>query len=168
MAKRSRFEIFMPPNVLKAKVGGGVFTGLDPKIIKRAESAVERIKIQYPNWLVEDIDHLTDTWNTFQTAPSVTTAAELYRASHDLKGQAPTFDYPTIGRMAQSLCQLISAVSVPSKLPLTLVEAHVAAIRAAYKERAQDFSDQTLIVLIEELEAKVQLVRDIVTSKDAC
>ena len=36
MAREQPIELFMPPNMLKAKVGGGTFSGLDMAAIKRA------------------------------------------------------------------------------------------------------------------------------------
>ena len=41
MAREQPIELFMPPNMLKAKVGGGGFSGLDMAAIKRAEAAME-------------------------------------------------------------------------------------------------------------------------------
>jgi HPt (histidine-containing phosphotransfer) domain-containing protein len=54
---------------------------------------------------------------------------ELFRAEHDIKGEAATFGYPTVGTVAHSLCRLIEHTPDVSRIPLTLVEQHVDAVR---------------------------------------
>ena len=56
MAKEQPIEIFMPPNVLKAKVGGSGI--LDLGAVKRAEAAIEELKEEFSEWIVIDVDHL--------------------------------------------------------------------------------------------------------------
>ena len=40
MARQQPIELFMPPNMLKAKVGG-TYAGIDTAAIMRAEAAIE-------------------------------------------------------------------------------------------------------------------------------
>ena len=47
----------MPPNTLKAKVGGGG-AGVDLAAIKRAEEAVGGLKAEFQDWVGEDIARL--------------------------------------------------------------------------------------------------------------
>ena len=54
----------------------------------------------------------------------------LFRAAHDIKGEAATFGYPAIGIVAHCLCRLLEHTPDMTHIPLALVEQHVDAIRA--------------------------------------
>jgi chemotaxis protein histidine kinase CheA len=79
----------------------------------------------------------------------------LFRAGHDIKGQAATFEFPLIARVASSLCKLIDALQSPGDVPLLLVDAHVTAIRIIFRDKIKDTSSRMAIELCEELEARV-------------
>lgn len=74
----------------------------------------------------------------------------LFRAAHDIKGQAGTLGYPLVGEVAASLCFLIERVPV-STLPLTLVGQHVDAVRAMVAETAKSEDNATARALIDRL-----------------
>lgn len=153
MAKEQPIEIFMPPNVLKAKVGGsGV---LDLGAVKRAEAAIEELKEEFSEWIVIDVDHLIAARDAYAKAPSVETLATLYRTAHDLKGQAGTFDFPLVARVASSLCKLTDDDCNPATVPGKLVEAHVNAIKVILRDKIKDASDMMASVLVGELERQV-------------
>ena len=73
-------------------------------------------------------------------APRLTekTHAELFRAAHDIKGEAATFGYPAVVGAADSLCRLLEHTPGMSRIQLTLVEQHVDAVRAIAREHARD------------------------------
>ena len=79
----------------------------------------------------------------------------LLRAAHDMKGQAATFNYPLIARVAGSLSKLIGEIGDNNVVPLGLVDAHVSAIHVIYRDKVMDNSNRVALVLIEELEARV-------------
>jgi chemotaxis protein histidine kinase CheA len=154
MSKEQPIELFMPPNILKAKVGGTI-AGLDMAAVKRAEQAMEELKVEFTDWITTDIGRLGEAYDAFVADRNAARAGDLFRASHDLKGQATTFEYPLIARVASSLSKLIDELASPDKIPLTLVEAHVDAIRVIFRDKIKDISDLTALTLAEELEAKV-------------
>ena len=55
---------------------------------------------------------------------------ELFRAAHDVKGDATTFGYPSAAAAAESLCRLIEHAPDLEKVPGKLVTHHINAIRA--------------------------------------
>src|SRR3982751_125486 len=59
MKRQQPIELFMPPNMLKAKVGGGL-GGLDMAAMKRAESAMDGLKGQFSDWIASDVKMLID------------------------------------------------------------------------------------------------------------
>ena len=152
--KREPIELFMPPNMLKAKVGGSI-GGLDMAAIKRAEAAMETLKSEFSDWVGDDVARLAAARDRFAKAKDATARDELFRASHDIKGQATTFEYPLVARVASSLCKLIDAVEQPGALPLNLVDAHVTAIRIIFRDKIKDISNRMALELAEELEARV-------------
>jgi hypothetical protein len=148
-------EIFMPPNVLKAKVGGD--GGLDVSALTRAELALENLKCEFAGWFADDIARLEDAHRAYQARPCARTLSGLYRASHDLRGQATTFGYPLVARIATSLCQLTDESGPMQRLPMPLVDAHVSAIRILVRQAIKDTADETANLLASELEKKVEL-----------
>jgi chemotaxis protein histidine kinase CheA len=154
MSNEQPIELFMPPNMLKAKVGGN-FAGLDMAAVQRAEQAMETLKVEFSDWIAKDISRLGEVYDAFLADRSTARAGDLFRASHDLKGQAATFEYPLIARVASSLSKLIDELESPDEIPLTLVEAHVDAIHVIHRDKIKDISDLTALTLVEELEAKV-------------
>ena len=151
MAKQLPIEIFMPPNMLKAKVGGfGV--GLDMGAIKRAEMAMENLKTEFHDWINADVAKLVAAHETFKAAPDETARGGLYRSSHDLKGQALTFEHPFVARIASSLCKLLDG---RTSVPMTLIDAHVNTIRLLVRQNVKDKADPTTTAVAMELEARV-------------
>src|SRR6185295_3391415 len=106
MPRQPPIEIFMPPNILKAKVGS-VAGGIDTAAIKRAEAAMETLKAEFNDWLTDDIARLTKVRGGFANSATPEMRAELFRAAHDLKGQADTYGYPLVARVASSLANLL-------------------------------------------------------------
>lgn len=156
MATREHpIELFMPPNMLKAKVGGGTFSGLDMAAMKRAETAMEEIKSEFASWAADDVKKLMDARARFAKTPDAASRAALLRAAHDMKGQAATFNYPLIARVSGSLSKLIGELSAEKPLPLGLVDAHVSAIHVIYRDKVMDDSNKMALVLAVELEKQV-------------
>jgi chemotaxis protein histidine kinase CheA len=153
MPKEQPIELFMPPNMLKAKVGG--MGGLDMAAIQRAEAAMETLKTEFADWVGDDVTRLVRCRDRFARTPDAQTRDDLFRAGHDIKGQAATFEYPLVARIASSLCKLIDALKSPEALPVHLVDAHVNAIRIIFRDKIKDRSNRMAIELAEELEARV-------------
>jgi chemotaxis protein histidine kinase CheA len=153
MANKLPIEHFMPPNMLKAKVGGS-FAGLDMDAMQRAEKAMETLKEEFTGWLGNDIEKLVVARDTFAALANDESRADLFRTSHDLKGQGLTFGFPFVARVATSLCKLLDNAAKDA-VPLRLVDAHVNAIRVIMRDGIKGTQDRTASVLCEELEARV-------------
>jgi chemotaxis protein histidine kinase CheA len=152
MANKRPIEIFMPPNVLKAKMGSGK---LDLSAVKRAEQAIDNLKSEFTGWVIHDVSRLVEAGQAYVKQSNEETLADLYRAAHDLKGQAATFDFPLISRVASSLCMLTDDTVYGLPLPLKLIEAHIDAIKVIVRDNLKDPSDQTATELASELETQV-------------
>ncbi len=158
MAKDNKnVQIFMPPNNLRAKLGGGGY--IDSDIVSRAEMAMAELQTEFPDWLAEDIQALNTAQAAFSAGRNTDTAGVLFRAAHDLRGQATTFGFPLIARIAASLAKLmegLAKVEVALKdVPLPLIGAHIDAILVIHRQNIRDISNLTALTLTEELEGRV-------------
>jgi chemotaxis protein histidine kinase CheA len=153
-ARKQPLELFMPPNILKAKLGDGG-SGLDMAAIRRAESAMEEIKGEFAAWAAADVEKLVAARTRFAKNPDAASRAALLRAAHDMKGQAGTFDYPLIARVSGSLSKLVGEWPPGKELPLGLVDAHVNAVHVIYRDKVMDESNTLALMLARELEAQV-------------
>lgn len=145
----------MPPNMLKAKAGGGL-GGIDVAAMKRAEVALESLKMEFSDWLLEDIKTLLAAQIRYISQPDATARLGLMRAAHDIKGQAATFHYPLIARIAGSLARLTGEIPEAVLLPIELVEAHVNAIQAIHRHGDEKANEKLALTLCNELEARVE------------
>ena len=157
MARKQPIELFMPPNMLKAKVGSGS-SGPDMAAIKRAEAAMEELKSEFSDWIAQDVQRLTAARARYAATPDAEARANLLRGAHDIKGQAPTYNYPLIARVAASLSRMIGELPPTFALPLNLIDAHVTAIQVIHKNAIRDANDKTAQALCAELDARVDEV----------
>ena len=157
MGNKGPIELFMPPNMLKAKVGGGL-GGPDVAAMQRAELAMEELKSEFSGWLADDVMKLMGARSRYARAPNEAGRAALLRAAHDIKGQASTFTFPLIARVAGTLSRLIGELPVKAGIPVALVDAHVDAIQVIHKLGLQDGNDKTAQALCSELDARVDEV----------
>jgi chemotaxis protein histidine kinase CheA len=159
MARQQPIELFMPPNMLKAKAGGGS-GGLDMAALKRAETAMDGLKSEFADWIADDVSKLMEARVNYSAAQDQKNRDALLRAAHDIKGQAATFNYPLISRVAGSLSKLIGELPVEIPIPLSLIDAHVNAILVIHKQGMKDAGDKIAQALCAELDAKVSEMLD--------
>lgn len=123
--------------------------------VRRAERALERVRERHRNGLGDAVSALARLYREWEAQPrKQETRQRLYRAVHDLRGMAGDLGSPLIGRISTSLSRLLGFVAAPG---LSLVRAHVDALRAASRQRA-DQEDPVALVLAAELEARVEVM----------
>ncbi len=146
------YELVKPPRDLRSKVrvmSDREAARFDP--IKSAEAALQRLSHDFDDWMATEAGALSDAWTDIQSnGMDEERCASLFRAAHDIKGQASTFGYPLVGAVAGNLCHLIEHVK-PQDLPQTLVAQHVDAIRAMVAETARQEENPTALALVERL-----------------
>ena len=157
MARKQPIELFMPPNMLKAKVGGGT-GGPDMAAMQRAEAAMAELQSEFSDWIAQDVKTLTAARARYAATPDGKARGALLRAAHDIKGQAPTYNYPLIARVAASLSRLIGELPDVTAIPLNLIDAHVTAIQVIHKNAMKDSGNKTAQTLCAELDARVDEV----------
>jgi chemotaxis protein histidine kinase CheA len=154
MARQQPIELFMPPNMLKAKAGGGL-GGIDMAAMKRAEAAMETLQTEFADMAADDVKNLLAARARHAKTPDAAARAALMRAAHDIKGNAPTFNFPLIARVAGSLSRLIGELPQTQSLPAGLVDAHVNAIQVIHRQNIRATDDKMAQTLCAELDARV-------------
>jgi chemotaxis protein histidine kinase CheA len=144
-------EVIVPPNKLKKAVVKYRGPGIDDPV-SRAEQALADLSSEFSQWMEIECRRLDAARN--QAKHSGLTSKnreELFRAAHDIKGQAATFGFPLIAPVAESLCRLIEHTPEPSRIPLTLIDQHVDGIRAIAHKNTQGDAETTALRLAHRL-----------------
>ena len=156
MSKQKPIEVITPPNNLKAKVGGAL-PALDQKAIARAEAALQNMSSQFVEWINEELARLLEAWAAYELAPGTHASRnELHRRAHDLKGLAPTYGYPLVGRISASLCKLTGDEHGDLNPLDKLLKAHVDAVKAAVTGKIMGVDHPVGLALANELEAQTK------------
>ena len=146
-------EVIMPPNRLRKavqKVAPGSDSSFDP--VARAEAALAELADDFALWMEQECVRLDGALATIKSAgPTPANRDALFRAAHDIKGQAATFGFPLVAPVADSLCRLIEYMPDIARLPMALVEQHVSAIRAITHRNTQGDIDTNAVKLAEKL-----------------
>jgi HPt (histidine-containing phosphotransfer) domain-containing protein len=130
-------EVITPPHPLGMAISH-VATDDDEDPVARAEAALEQLSGEFAAWMHAECDRLeTARQNALRDGLSEAIHTELFRAAHDIKGEAATFGYPAVADAAESLCRLLEHTPEISRIPLALVEQHVDAVRAITREHAR-------------------------------
>jgi len=129
-------EVIVPPNRLEKAVAIARPVGFDP--VARAEEALAGLAGEFSGWMDQECSQLDAARRQIHAAGfSAETRDALFRASHDIKGEAATFGFPLVAPSADSLCRLIEHTPDMTRIPLALVDQHVDAIRAIVREGAR-------------------------------
>ena len=99
--------------------------------VARAEKALAGLSGEFKDWMLAEAARLSAAHATI-LKDGFTSAAceELFRAAHDIKGDAATFGYPSAGAAADSLCRIIEHAPDLEKVPSELITHHIKAIQA--------------------------------------
>jgi HPt (histidine-containing phosphotransfer) domain-containing protein len=106
--------------------------------VARAEKALAGLSGEFKNWMVIETDRLTAAYAAIlKNGFTDSSREELFRAAHDIKGDAATFGYPSAGAAADSLCRIIEHAPDLDGVPSDLIAHHINAIQAIVRERTR-------------------------------
>jgi chemotaxis protein histidine kinase CheA len=153
-------EVIRPPNKLKkavAKAKPGDLGAAHEEAIARAEAALADLAHEFSSWMDAECDRLDQARRNVKSAGLAGAAKdELFRATHDIKGEAETFGFPHAGLVAESLCRLIEHTPDLTRIPIPLIDQHVDAVRAIIREIEIKDAEKTANKLV----AKLRQVTD--------
>jgi hypothetical protein len=137
--------VIVPPNRLKRVINrDGPSTDIATDGIFRAEAALEELKSEFVGWMNQECEALENARETLKVkGASLPLTRKVFRAALDVKGQAALFGYPLAGRIAGSLCRLISDAPDPLQIPVVLIDRYVDAVRAVVREGVHQDADKT-------------------------
>src|SRR2546421_8852916 len=106
--------------------------------VGRAEKALAGLSGEFKNWMTIEADRLS-TAHAAILRDGFTTdnREELFRAAHDIKGDAATFGFPSAGAAAESLCRIIEHAPDLDQVPAELIAHHINAIQAIVRQRSK-------------------------------
>jgi HPt (histidine-containing phosphotransfer) domain-containing protein len=130
-------EVITPPHALRKVVSQAPADEHDDPIA-RAEAALVQLSSEFSGWMQSECERLEATRRDAKSQGfNEKTHDALFRAAHDIRGEAATFGYPELAGVAESLCRLMEHTPQIQKIPIKLVDQHVDAVRAIIREHAR-------------------------------
>jgi HPt (histidine-containing phosphotransfer) domain-containing protein len=130
-------HVITQPNPLRNVLRRVPESDLDDPVA-RAEKALAGLSGEFKNWMAVEADRLSAAHAAIlMDGFNGATREELFRAAHDIKGDAATFGYPSAGAAAESLCRIIEHAPELAKVPPDLITHHINAIQAIVRERTK-------------------------------
>lgn len=130
-------HVITQPNPLRKVLRRVAEKDLDDPVA-RAEQALAGLSGEFKNWMVVESDRLAAAYATvLKSGFNDVTSEELFRAAHDIKGDAATFGFPSAAAAAESLCRIIEHAPEIGEVPPQLIAHHINAIQAIVSERTK-------------------------------
>ena len=129
-------HVITQPNPLRKVLRRVAPRDLDDPVA-RAEKALAGLSGEFKNWMTIEADRLSDAHAAIlRDGFNDGTRGELFRAAHDIKGDAATFGFPSAGAAAESLCRIIEHAPDLDEVPSNLIAHHINAIQAIVREHS--------------------------------
>lgn len=142
----------------KAAVHNADPSGADDLSIAAAESAMKDLSGDFQNWMGDEINRLVAAFDDYRSkGPGERDISNLFRAAHDIRGQAAAFGYPLAAEIAGSLAKLLDKIE-PDYLPTPLIAHHVDAVRAIHRSQVRDYANPIAVQIIHNLKKAIDRV----------
>jgi HPt (histidine-containing phosphotransfer) domain-containing protein len=149
-------HVITPPNPLRKVLRRVSEKDADDPVV-RAEQALAGLSGEFKNWMLVEADRLSAAYAVIlKDGFSEKANEELFRAAHDIKGDAATFGYPSAAAAADSLCRIIEHAPELDKVPAELITHHINAIQAI----VHDHTKLDTVTVASELSRKLRGVAD--------
>jgi len=150
-------EVITPENKLRKAVSVRRYAPGEDDPVARAEQALAALSSEFSTWMDAECERLDKARrNIAATGFGKPNKEALFHAAHDIKGEAATFGFPLVAVAADSLCRLLEHTPDATRIPVQLVDQHVDAVRAIYREYARSDAKQ----LAGELTKRLRAVTD--------
>src|SRR5690349_19379497 len=125
--------------------------------IARAEQALAGLSGEFKSWMTVEADRLSAAHAAvLKHGFTEKNCEELFRAAHDIKGDAATFGYPSAAAAAESLCRIIEHAPDLDKVPAELITHHIQAVQAI----VHDHTKLDSVTIAAELSRRLRKVAD--------
>ena len=106
--------------------------------VARAEKALADLSGEFKTWMTIEADRLSAAHAAvLRHGFTDDITEELFRAAHDIKGDAATFGFPSAAAAAESLCRIIEHAPELEEVPPDLITHHIDAVQAIVRERTK-------------------------------
>jgi HPt (histidine-containing phosphotransfer) domain-containing protein len=141
-------EVIMPENKLRKLVSEKPLAPGEEDPVARAEKALAELSTEFSSWMESECDRLYSARAAVSKGGFTKANKEaLFHAAHDIKGEAATFGFPLVAAAADSLCRLIEYTPDVTRIPAKLVDQHVDAVRAIYREYSRSDAEDLAALL---------------------
>src|SRR5437588_4264600 len=128
-------HVITQPNPLRKVLRRVPESDLDDPVA-RAEKALAGLSGEFKNWMAIEADRLSAAHAAIlRDGFTDATREELFRAAHDIKGDAATFGYTSASAAAQVLCRIIEHAPDLDAVPSNLIAHHINAIQAIVHDK---------------------------------
>ena len=130
-------QVITQPNPLRKVLRRVDEKDLDDPVA-RAEQALAGLSSEFKDWMTTEVNRLSAAYVAIRHEGFTKERRdELFRAAHDIKGDAATFGYPAAAGIAESLCRIIEHAPDLEKVPAELFTHHINAILAIVHENTK-------------------------------
>jgi len=141
-------EVITPENKLRKAVSTEPFAADEEDPVARAEKALAALSSEFEPWMESECVRLDNArLAVIKGGFTKSTKEALFHAAHDIKGEAATFGFPLIAAAANSLCRLIEYTPDLTRIPVKLMDQHVDAVRAIFREYSQSDAEELAAML---------------------
>lgn len=142
----------------KAAVRSADAGGVDDLSVAAADAAMKDLSGDFQNWMGDEVNRLIAAFEVFsESPPNKRDIGPLFRAAHDIRGQAAVFGYPIASEIAGSLSKLLDKIE-PDYLPLQLISHHVDSVKAIYRNNIRDYANPVATQIIHNLRRAIDRV----------
>jgi chemotaxis protein histidine kinase CheA len=135
--KYADHQVITQPNPLRKVLRRVAEDDIDDPVA-RAEQALSGLAGEFKQWMEIEVDRLAAAHAAIVKDGFTKPARdELFRAAHDIKGDAATFGFPPAGTVAESLCRIIEHAPDLARVPSDLIVHHINAIQAIVHEHTR-------------------------------
>jgi len=130
-------HVITQPNPLRKVLRRVPAQDLDDPIA-RAEKALAGLSGEFKAWMLVEADRLSAAHAAIlKNGFTERNSEELFRAAHDIKGDAATFGHPAAAAVAESLCRIIEHAPDLDNVPSELITHHVNAVQAIVRDHTR-------------------------------
>ena len=136
-------EVITPENKLRKAVSARPPFPDEEHPVARAEKALAELSPEFTSWMESECERLDQARRSVgKNGFTKANKEALFHAAHDIKGEAATFGYPAMTSAANSLCRLLEHAPDVTRIPFELVDQHVDAVRAIYREYTRSDAEE--------------------------
>jgi HPt (histidine-containing phosphotransfer) domain-containing protein len=147
-------EVITPEHKPRKAVRAAPASAADDDPVARAEMTFAELSSEFTSWMDSECERLDDARRVVAVKGFTKATKEaLLRAAHDIKGEAATFGFPLVAGAADSLCRLIEYAPDVTRIPIKVIDQHVDAVRAIYREYSRSDAKDLAATLNERLRA---------------